>query len=508
LVESGSSLTINSNVSVIGGSSITVEEGATLNLNGNLVGAELDSLIRLQYDTSLLFNLGDVAESGTMKIEFDHQISPAAQFNITVDGVITDASGQQVVDITVPLNGDDIYVNFSIFYTTITHVESVSFAHSGGTVVTFSPQEISYDGASLIWLSSSFSIDVLGSFSMDSATLDGADLNCVGQCAITNSQLTGSAPVNIQTEGALTITDSSIAGSRTDEDIVAHDAAELTYTSTTGTGGDTDSWIRLLSERVIQTNGQLISVHQTGIGYGNYSRDDITNETGIVIIGSSEFSRIIEWMDGDGLQHIESGELTFSVTSGWGVFSTTVAAPHTAYAEINLSLPYISIDDIDMEKDIADVNKSVGFMLTVSNKGTAEATANIRCYVDGLDVDTAPSTITVTLLPGEVKETPVSWYSYEDGLKVITCKALIPIVLESFSDDITNTEGASSQEVSWVYKEGAADAPLLIYGTVVAAILAGLWLYTRNTTNYQTELEEEKQYTEDIEEIATESDEV
>jgi hypothetical protein len=213
-------------------------------------------------------------------------------------------------------------------------------------------------------------------------------------------------------------------------------------------------------------------------------------------------------MDGDGLQHIESGELTFSVTSGWGVFSTTVAAPHTAYAEINLSLPYISIDDIDMEKDIADVNKSVGFMLTVSNKGTAEATANIRCYVDGLDVDTAPSTITVTLLPGEVKETPVSWYSYEDGLKVITCKALIPIVLESFSDDITNTEGASSQEVSWVYKEGAADAPLLIYGTVVAAILAGLWLYTRNTTNYQTELEEEKQYTEDIEEIATESDEV
>jgi len=509
LIESGSSLTINSNVSVISGSSITVEEGATLNLNGNLVGTELDSLIRLQYDTSLLFNLGDVAESGTMRIEFDHQISPAAQFNITVDGMTTDAAGQEFVDITVPLNGDDIYVNFSIFYATITHVESVSFAHSGGTVVTYTPQEITYVRASLIWLSSSFSIDVLGSFSMDSATLDGADLNCVGQCAITNSQLTGSAPVNIQTEGALTITDSSIAGSRTDEDIVAHDAAELTYTSTTGTGGDTDSWIRLLSQRVIQTNGQLISVHQTGIGYGNYSRDDITNETGIVIIGSSEFSRIIEWMDGDGLQHTESGELTFSVTSGWGVFSTTVAAPHTAYAEINISLPYISIDDIDMEKDISNVNESVGFMLTVSNKGTAEATANIRCYVDGEDVDTAPSTITVTLLPGEVSETPVSWYSYEDGLKIITCKALIPIVLESFSDDITNSEGASSQEVSWIYKSEAADAPLLIYGTVIGAILVGLWFYTRNTGDGEAEHDvEEKQYTEDIEEISTESDEV
>jgi len=507
LIESGSSLTINSNVSVISGSSITVEEGATLNLNGDLVGAELDSLLRLQSDSSLMFNLGDVAESGTMRIEFDHQIMADAQFDITVGEVTIDAGGQEFVDFTVPLNGSDIIVDFSTFYSVITHIESVSFAHSGDTVVNYSPQDISYERASLFWISSSFSIDILGSFTMDSATLDGADLNCVGQCSITGSQLTGSAPINIQTDGSLTITDSNIAGSRTDEDIIAHDTAGLTYTSSTGTGGDTDAWIRLLSERIIQTNGEDITVHQTGIGYGNYSLYDVSNETGIVTIGSSEYSRIIEWMDGEGQVHAETGELTFTVTSGWGTFSTTVAAPQTAYAEINISLPYISIDDIDMEKDIANVNESVGFMLTVSNKGSSEATANIRCYVDGEDVDTAPSTITVSLLPGEVSETPVSWYSYEDGLKIITCKALIPNILESFTDQITNVEGSSSQEVSWIYKSEAADAPLLIYGTVVAAILAGLWLFTRNKTYHETELEEEKQYSEEIEDIATESDE-
>jgi hypothetical protein len=79
------------------------------------------------------------------------------------------------------------------------------------------------------------------------------------------------------------------------------------------------------------------------------------------------------------------------------------------------------------------------------------------------------------------------------------------------SEDITNTEGASSQEVSWIYKEEAADAPLLIYGTIVVAMLVGLWFYTRNTTDSEMELEsnvEEKQYVEDIEEITTESDEV
>jgi len=79
------------------------------------------------------------------------------------------------------------------------------------------------------------------------------------------------------------------------------------------------------------------------------------------------------------------------------------------------------------------------------------------------------------------------------------------------SEDITNTEGASSQEVSWIYKEEAADAPLLIYATIVVAMLVGLWFYTRNTTEHETEsessVEQEKQYVEDIEEINTESDE-
>ncbi len=510
LIESGSSLTINSNVSVISGSSIMVEDGASLTLNGNLVGAELDSLIRLQYDSSLLFNLGDVAESGTMRIEFDYQIPSELIFNITVGEEVTNASGEEFVDITVPLNGDDIYVNFSISSFSTTHITSVSFAHSGDTVVTFSPQEINYDSASLVWLSSSFDLSVLGDFTMDSATLDGADLNCIGECTIANSQLTGSAPINIQNEGSLSISESSISGSRTDEDIIAHDAAALTYTSNTGTGGDTDSWIRLLSERIIQTNSNSVNVYETGIGYGDDSRYDITNESGIVDIGGSEFRRIVEWMDGDGLQHIETGVLTFTITSGWGVFNITIAAPHTPYAEINIPLPYISIDDIDLEKNIANVNESIGFMLTVSNSGAAQATVNIRCYVNGEDVDTAPSTVTVTLLPGESKKTPVSWYAYDDGQKILVCKALIPNILGDLSEDITNTEGAISQEVSWVYKETAADAPLLIYGTILVAILGGLWFYTKNTTEHEIEsesnVEQEKQYVEDIEEITTESD--
>jgi hypothetical protein len=43
-------------------------------------------------------------------------------------------------------------------------------------------------------------------------------------------------------------------------------------------------------------------------------------------------------------------------------------------------------------------------------------------------------------------------------------------------------------------------------------MLVGLWFYTRNTTEHEIEsesnVEEEKQYVEDLEEITTESDEV
>ena len=135
---------------------------------------------------------------------------------------------------------------------------------------------------------------------------------------------------------------------------------------------------------------------------------------------------------------------------------------------------------------------------------------NIRCYVNGEDVDTAPSTVTVNLLPGESKETPVSWFGYDDGQKILVCKALIPNILGYLSEEITNTEGASSQEVSWIYKEEAADAPLLIYGTILVAILGGLWFYTRNTTDseivLESNVEQEKQYAEDIEEITSESE--
>ena len=146
-------------------------------------------------------------------------------------------------------------------------------------------------------------------------------------CAFEQSNLVGSAPIHVSNGTSIEVNASSILGSRTDEDIILHDLAQMSYTNNTGTGGTPDQWIRLLSERLIQTNSPNITVHQTGIGYGNTTRDDFTDALGMVDIGGSEWKRIVEWVGPNGQYNTENAELTLTLSSGWGDFTTTVPAP-------------------------------------------------------------------------------------------------------------------------------------------------------------------------------------
>lgn len=109
-------------------------------------------------------------------------------------------------------------------------------------------------------------------------------------------------------------------------------------------------------------------------------------------------------------------------------------------------------------------------MVTVRNTGDSAATVNIWCYVGDELADT--TSLTTTLAPGEEKDLPVSWWANTDGPQVLNCRALIPNVLKSISEDITNTEGADSQEVGWYIGEETEDQPLVVYG-ILAFIIIG-----------------------------------
>jgi hypothetical protein len=516
IVESGATLTIEGDVTLATGNSITVEEGGTLMLTGALLGDQLDSGLAIMNDTQLHMNFGDLAESGQLRIDFNQVIPESAMFNVTIGEQTSDAAGSDHIFIDVSLNGSDLLADFYTYYAFEIQVVSVQALHSGsGEAAILLASELNQTGGSLIWNSASFALDVQGTLHLDGATLYGAELTCSGVCEMHSSTLIGSAPINVDDGTSIVVNSSSILGSRTDEDIIVHDLAEITYTDNQGTGGVTDGWIRLLSQRQIQTNAGNITVHQTGIGYGGSTRDDFTNSNGLIDIGGSEWQRIVEWVDQNGVYHSEDAELVFTLSTGWGDFSTTVAAPQTPTAIIDVPLPYIEIVSIDAEDTTAEVDKKIGAMITVRNTGNATATVNIWCYVDENLTET--TALTTTLTPGEEKKLPVSWWANTDGPQILNCRTLIPNILKAIAEDVTNVEGGNSQEVGWYIGEETEDQPFIVYGILVVLIVIGSALFARkagekiSTIEFNEPLEEEEQeVTEDREEVedTNEDDEV
>ena len=482
LVKNGATLTIDASMTVGPNNEITVEDGGQLILTGSLTGEDINSALSLTNTSQFHLNFGDLADTGTIQFNFEETVSTSAMMNITVGDQTVDAAGQDTVSIEAPLDGTDIVVDFYIYHVFPIQITSIQALHTGsGEMPILDAHEINQTNGSLTWSEASFSMTVFGNMYMENGAVFGADILCAGVCEIESSDLIGSAPIHVENGSSLSVNSSLIQGSRTDEDIIVHDLAEITYTNSQGTGGTTDAWIRLLSQRIIQTNSPNATVHQTGIGYGASTRDDITDANGQIDIGGSEWRRIVEWADQNGEYHSEDAELTLTLSSGWGDFAITTPAPKLPYATVNIPLPYIEIVSIDAEDTTAEVNKKIGAMVTVRNTGQSAATVNIWCYVG--DNLTSTTSLTTTLTPGEEKKLPVSWWANTDGGQVLNCRALIPDVLKSISDDITNTEGGNSQEVGWYIGKDTEDQPLLIYVILAALILAGSAMFSLRATS-------------------------
>jgi hypothetical protein len=309
-----------------------------------------------------------------------------------------------------------------------------------------------------------------------------------------NSTLIGSAPIDVENGTSLTIETSSILGSRTDEDIIVHDSATISYDteSMIGTGGTTDAWIRLLSQRVIQTNlkDAAATVHYEGLGYSGEIGDNILDETGKIDLGVSESRRIVEWVNGDGVYSSEDSDILITLNGGtttWnhGYDITIDPAPMVPYHEVAIALPFVSIDSVVPEDTTGTANKGLGVMVTVSNTGDAAVTTNIRCYEGNDLADT--TTLLVSLEVGETKKIPTTWWANASGNKALTCKALIPTGFNSLADSLTSSSGATSSEISFKDAEDTEDAPVIIYATILLIIIIGTITFTRkNARNYQT----------------------
>jgi hypothetical protein len=507
-VSPGATLEINDATTVTEGVTITVEPDATLAINGDVLGDDLDAGLLVYDDTEINLNFGDLSETGQVRIHLDHVIPSTAMFNITIGNETRDAVGLDQVDIPASLNGTPLVVEFDIYYFFSTQVSSVQALHSGsGSTAIIDAEDLDHIGGSLKWNTASFAIDVQGTLTVNNATIGGADLTCSGTCSMSEATATGSAPIHVTDTGSLTVDASVFEGSRTDEDIIVHDTGEITYTDTSGTGGFTDAWIRLLSQRVLHTNAGNITVHATGLGYFGSTLDNLTDESGHVNFALSEHARIVEWVDGDGVYHEEDAEILLTLSTGWGDYATTIVAPRIPVADAAVPLPYINVKSISMEDNKGYTNMGLSGDVIVENTGSAAASGvDFWCYVDGVDQDT--SQLVTSLAPGETKTIYVTWRTGTVGVQSLECQPLIPSILKPILDDVTNVNGATSQDVSWTVEEEGESQPWLIFALVVLVLVAGAWVVSnqaakaaieKSKANQEAEPAEDKSYLEDDE---------
>jgi len=524
-VTEGATLTISGDISIATGSSIVVDEGANLVLTGGLSALEMSSGVFMEvYDTTMLQpNFTGLVDSGTLRINVAKDYFSTMDVNVTVGDSTTAWTGEEYLDYSVDFNDQAINVSFQGFWQFPVWIDSIQAFDSNGVIYTLDADDWQHNNGVLKTEEgeASYSITINGNFDSNSGSIEGAELSCIGVCTFENSTLTWSSPINVQDTGTLSIMTSTINGSRTYEDIIVHDTGTINYdTSTmTGTGGPTDSWIRLLSQRIISTNlkDAPASVHFEGLGYLGSSGDLTLDENGNVELSQhnnpelNKYLRMTEWLDSSGTMNQEDAMVLITLSGGnsaWsGDYSITLdPAPATPSFTANIPLPYVVIDSVVPEDNKGTANKGIGVMVTASNTGDVEVSTNIQCFEGDEFADV--TTLYVTLAPGESKDIPTTWYANSSGAKSLNCKPLILPKFNTLAEDLGQIVGAESELVSFKDAEDSEDIPIILYGAIVLVIVIATIIFSRISAKKLTETEEEKDYTIDVDDDDDEDEDV
>lgn len=512
-IESGATLVIDSDVSVSQGVTIQIDDGARLELvDSNLSGQDVNSHLQLYTNSSIAIDTSAFDGQGTLRVLFVTAVNESISVNATVqDTTEVDITGDYA-DFAVNLSEDEIEVNMTHiapFYLTIDKYQILT-ADSQSTY--FQPHEITINsGAFQQWMEASFTIENEGMLWTAGSEISGAQINCAGVCQIASTSFVGSAPIEVANQGEISISDSNILGSRTDEDIVVMDQGEITYNNNQGTGGMVDNWIRLVSDRIVWTSIEGAEIRANGLGYYPSSNQKVQISTTIEDKVGASFSdntgdwvRIVEWQDGDGNYATEEAIINITISTGWGEFTTEIPATPTSEIWANVSLPLIVVDEIVPSKSTAEVNKPLGVNLSISNVGDAEAiNPTFECYVGNDSADIGgyiQSSFYGTMGPGESLEIPFTWRYQYQGDAQITCIVLTPTGLEGYVDIIT-TESPSSSVVSFYSPEEEESTPWIAFVIAGGALVLGLAVIAKGQE------EDEKEYDSQITESITDDDE-
>jgi hypothetical protein len=85
----------------------------------------------------------------------------------------------------------------------------------------------------------------------------------------------------------------------------------------------------------------------------------------------------------------------------------------------------------------------------------------------------------VMLQPGESKELRATWYANSSGAKTLNCKALVPSIFNSLSEDLSQSIGTESEPVSFKDLDDSEDTPLVLYSAIIIVMIVVAILASR-----------------------------
>mgnify|MGYP001188382122 FL=1 len=475
-VQNNATWTVSGDYEIAEDTSIVVEEGSTMIVTGSMT-AESSPQLNLAGTANVLVPVGNLGESGTLRIIFAEEILYGITIEINNDST-ENWTGSQF-DWVGGMDVDNLTVNITTHPFQISAISNITLSPQGATPVLRDAEQLSGEGTSLVIpdRANAWSIDVQGTLIV-TGSIFGAAISCSGTCTLNGAQMTSTGPIEVT--GSITVTDSTLSGGISDEDIIIWDDASVEWTNSTGTGGVTDNWVNILTTRTVGVQNGYVVFYGENMGYDSTSTSPLADNNtfdpenqgdNVIEIADNERERMVRWQDGNGELHVESASARVVLATPWGTYEKIIPTiPHVNHFEVVIDTPSLSFDSLVASDNENNINSRLGVMATITNSGSVDATFIIERVSNRTDANVG-TTVPHTVEADSTLEIPMNWDSAYEGDLILECDIFTPYHFEGF--EVVTTGTASTESVAWSEVEDDSTnlfLPITI-GVVVAVIL-------------------------------------
>ena len=499
-VTNGATWTVSGDYEIAENTAVIIEEGATMVVSGSM-DAVAPPKLNLAGTANVHVPVDFLGETGVLRIDFADEVLYGIDIEINNETTVNWTGTQ--FDWNGDLDVENITVNITTHPFQISSISTITLSAQGTTPVMLEADELSGDGTSLVIpdRNNAWSIDVQGTLIV-TGSIFGAGITCSGTCTLNGAQMTSTGPIEVM--GSISVTDSSLSGGISDEDIIIWDDATITWTNSTGTGGVTDNWVNILTTRTVGVQNGHVVFYGYNMGYDSVSTSPLgDNNTfepenmgdNVIEIALDERDRMIRWQDGSGVVHEESASGLVVLSTPWGDYEHQIAElPKVNHFDVSLDLPSLSFDSLVESDNENNVNSRLGVMATVTNNGDAAANFLIDCTSNGADANVGVN-VPYSAEAGETIEIPMNWDSAVEGDLSLECTIFVPYHFEGF--DVVSSGTATTNPVTWsIEDDDSSNLVLPISIGLVVAVVIFVLMFRR-----QMSIEAAKEYSHITEEV-------